>query len=122
MGAVRQVAVRPAGARCNAVRRDIVTGDAVSHQHWVAGMAGEAADPDATRQIKAVTSLAAGQVRLCCPAMKVQRGFIDPIRPGKRMIVVTIVTTSWIIAKAAVQVMTGDTDTFFIDEPLLVMG
>jgi len=85
-------------------------------------MAREATDADATRQIQAVTSLAAGQVRLRRPAMKVHRGFVDPIRPGKRMIVMTIVTTGRIIAKAAVQVMTRDTDGFLIDEPLLVMG
>ena len=31
MGAVRQVAVRSATARCRAVRRDTVTGDAIRH-------------------------------------------------------------------------------------------
>ena len=122
MGTVRQVAVRPGRARCRAVRRKIVTGDAIIHQHRVIGMAGEAADSNAARKIQSVTGLAAGQVSLGCPAMKVQRGFVDPIRAGKRMIVVTIVTTGRVIAKAAVQVMTGDTDTFLIDEPLLVMG
>jgi len=85
-------------------------------------MAREAADSDATRQIQAVTSLAAGQVRLGRSAMKVHRGFVDPIGAGKRMIGVTIVTTDRIIVKAAVQFMASDTDGFLIDEPLLVMG
>jgi hypothetical protein len=74
-------------------------------------MAKEAADSDTTQQIQAVTSLAARQVRLGRPAMKVRRGFVDPIRAGKRMIVVTIVTTGRIIAKAAVQVMTRGADS-----------
>ena len=85
-------------------------------------MAREAADSDATRQIQAVTSLTAGQVRLGRPAMKVHRGFVDPIGAGKRMIGVTIVTADRIIVKAAVQVMTSYTDGFLIDELLLVMG
>ena len=85
-------------------------------------MAREAADSDVTRQIQTVTSLAVGQICLGCLAMIVCCCFVNPIRAGKRMIVVTIVTTGRIIAKAAVQIVTRDTDGFLIDEPLLVMG